>query len=453
MNKTAALWVVIAFLLASRSFVRPAYAVALYMFTFLVAPTAWWWGDFLENYRWNFFAGTLLLLTVVATRSDDAMEAERPLATNAIPILVLMAINAAFVHFLLAVNADSSFGWLIIRLKFILLFLMIQYAIRDQKDFRIVAVAIALGIGYIGYEATINERGSFSGGRLEGIGAAGVASSNHLASLLVTAVPLAVTVLFTDVSKWVKGAVLLACGFAFNVVLLCNSRGAFLGLILGGLAFLFMASGPARKQSRRIIGLAAVATFLLLGDPEIIQRFMTTFNSEGQRDTSAESRITFWTAATYMIRDYPLGSGGNSFSEGRGAQYLAGETRTETRAIHNGFLTETTDWGIQGGLLAVAFLSAIWQTLLRGRRLARLAGDTNAMMVFACIATALTAWIVSSIFGDYLNDEWGFWTAAFAYSYLRVRLLAPAAQQPRPVDSVRAPSRTWSPVIRPGAAR
>jgi putative inorganic carbon (hco3(-)) transporter len=371
MNKTAHVWMAIAGVLAVRAFVRPAYAVALYMFTFLVAPTFWWWGNMLENYRWNFFAGVLLLAAVLLVKDDRPASAEPPLRTTAVPILVLMAANATLVHIMLAVNPDPSLGWLIARLKFILLFFMIQYAIRDEKDYRIITLAITLGMGYIAYEATINERGSFSGGRLEGIGAAGVNSSNQLASLLVTGLPLAVTVLFTTIPNWTKGVVLVAAGLTFNLILLCNSRGSLLGLVVGGLVFLYMASGPARKQSRRILALAAVATLLLLGDVRIIDRFMSTFQTGEQRDASAQSRLEFWSAAWNMVQDYPLGSGGNSFSEGRGWQYLARAPGPgDTRAVHNGFITEMTDWGIQGFLITLSFIGAVWFTLQRGRRLA-----------------------------------------------------------------------------------
>jgi hypothetical protein len=100
------------------------------------------------------------------------------------------------------------------------------------------------------------------------------------------------------------------------------------------------------------------------------------------------------------------------------------EGPAETRAIHNGFLTEATDWGVQGFVLMFLFLSAVWRASLRGRRLALDTGDAHAVMVFACMAAGLLAWMVSSVFGDYLNQEWGFWVAAMAYSYLRVHTAA-----------------------------
>jgi hypothetical protein len=426
MNKTVLLWAAIASLLAIRSFARPSYALGLYMLTFFAAPRIWWWGDVIEAYRWNFYAGVLLLVTVIASSADVARKRESPLATNAAMVLALMAVNAVLVHLVLAVNATSSLGWLILRLKFILLFFLIQYTIRDKKDYGIFAMSIALGMAYIGYEATINERGSFNGGRLEGIGAAGVTDANQLASLLITGLPLAATVLFTATSRWTKGLTILCCALTFNVVLMCNSRGAFLGVLLSGIVFMLMASGPARKRAMSLVAVALLGTFLLLGDPEIVTRFMTTFTEEGQRDASAQNRIVFWTAASRMIADYPLGSGGNSFSEGRGWRYMRGDGGDEgnTRAIHNGFITETVDWGVQGFTLMMLFIGVVCRTIWSGRNVALEAGDANGVIVFACIGAALVAWLVSGIFGDYLNDEWGFWTAAAVYAYLRVHTLA-----------------------------
>lgn len=453
MTKMFAAWLLIAAVLAVRSFGRPSYAIGLYMLTFFANPKFWWWGNEYGDIRWNFYAGVLLIITVLASNSRVDMKMERPLSSTAVPFLALMAANAILVHVVFAANSDSSLGWLTIRLKFILLFFLIQYAVRDEKDFRITAWSIALGMAYIGYEVMVNDRGSFSGGRLEGVGAAGVQSSNQLASLLITGIPLATTLVVTTRDWRLKAAALLCAGLSFNVVLMCNSRGAFLGVLLAGAVFVWMASGPARKRSLRLVGVALFGTFLLLGDPEILERFKTTFTEEGQRDASAQNRIRFWTAAGKMIADYPFGSGGNSFSEGRGWQYLGGDEERGTRAIHNGFITEIADWGVQGFAVTMLFLAAVWKTTLRGRRLAVRAGDADAVVVFACVAAALTAWMVSSVFGDYLDEEWGYWTAALAYSYIRVHWPAGAAEQPddATTDPMPTPERTLAPAASRGA--
>ena len=434
MNKMVVIWMILAAVLAVRSFSKPSYAVSFYMLTFFAHPVFWWWGDMIRGYRWNLYAGVLLLFSLFMTRADDAFTRDNPLRTNTARILGFLVLNIIVVHVLFAANPDSSIGWIILRLKFVLLFFLLQYAIRDERDYRIVTWAIVLGMGYIGYEATIQGRGHFSGGRLEGIGAAGVDSSNQLASLLVTALPLGTTLLFTAIPKWQKAAVVVLCACAFNVVLLCNSRGSFLGALLAGVVFMAMASGPARKRSLRLAALALVGTLALLRDPEIINRFMTTFNEEAERDNSAESRLLFWGAGLRMLANYPFGSGGNSFSTARGWRFMPGGTAGaervgDTRALHNGYVTEATDYGVQGFTLTMLFIGSIWVTALRGRRAALKAGDANAVMIYALFAAAVTAWMVSSMFGDYLDEEWSFWTAAMAHSYLRLQLFA-SAQQP-----------------------
>ena len=65
MNKTVLVWMGIAALLSARSFVRPSYAVGFYMLSFFAAPAFWWWGDVIEGYRWNFYAGILLFGTLL----------------------------------------------------------------------------------------------------------------------------------------------------------------------------------------------------------------------------------------------------------------------------------------------------------------------------------------------------------------------------------------------------
>jgi hypothetical protein len=449
------LWMVIAAVLSIRAFSRPSYAVGFYMLTFFGHPFFWWWGDMLRGYRWNLYAGLLLLGTLVISRSDQAFEPESPLRTKSAQVLAFMVVNILAVHLFFAVNPDSSMAWVISRLKFILLFFVLQYAVRDEKDYRNVAWAIALGIGYIGYEATINERGHFSGGRLEGIGAAGVTSSNQLASLLITALPIASTLLFVQLKKWQKVALIILCAWTFNVVLMCNSRGAFLGLLLGGVVFLVLASGPARKRSLQLGGLALLGAILLLRDPEIVTRFMTTFNDEGERDHSAESRLFFWTAGMKMVASYPLGSGGNSFSEGRGWRFMPNTAASEaddragnTRALHNGFITELTDWGIQGFAMMLLFIGTMWTAILSGRSRALKAGDANSVMVFALLGAGVAGWMVSSVFGDYLNDEWGFWIAAMPYAYMRAReaVLASGAVASSELP-VAAPVVTLSPAV------
>src|SRR5690606_36649601 len=148
-----------------------------------------------------------------------------------------MVINATFIHYVLAADRGISLDTYVELLKFVVLYFLMMSAIRDRRDLQIVLVAMAFGAGYLGYEVPINERGTFTAGRLEGVGAPGADTANGLASMLLLVLPL-IGSLFIDGKRWHKILVMLGAPMALNVILMCNSRGAFLGLVGGAIVFL-----------------------------------------------------------------------------------------------------------------------------------------------------------------------------------------------------------------------
>jgi putative inorganic carbon (hco3(-)) transporter len=430
MSASVIVWVAMAAILLLMSVRRPVWAVALYMQTYFAAPQLWWWGDDIPQLRYALWAGIILLVaTAFASQTqDDGAEHPRMGSHKA---AVFMAINATIVHVAFAVNRGISLNTYTELLKYALLFYLLHLAIRDRKDFRIALVTLALGGLYIGWEITVNGRGDISGSRLEGVGAPGADTSNGLASLMLTILPLAG-------SLWVQGSwkhkalAVLSAPLILNVLLLCNSRGAFLGLIGAGVAFLIVARGQTRKRAFKTLALGAVALFLLLGDPKILDRFSTTFVGGEARDNSAASRLEFWRAGLRMLEDYPLGAGGAAFKEVLGRRYLAsivGEENAEARSLHNGFLTEATDWGVQGLVAKVLFIGfalvALYRTLERCRKENR----TNDALIGLSIWASAAGLLITCVFGSFLASEWTFWLVALAVRYSQLYATGEEAQR------------------------
>jgi O-antigen ligase len=331
---------------------------------------------------------------------------------------IWMAVNATFVQFVIASHPDISFENYVEFLKFVLLFFLLWRAIHDRHDMRIVIMSIALGAAYIGYEVTINERGDFNGSRLEGVGAPGADSSNSLASVMLLVLPLIGT-LFINGNLRHKATAVLAAPFALNVLLLCNSRGAFLGLIGAGLCFLLLARGPTRKQAIKATALGGVLLYLLLGDPKILDRFTTTFAGSEERDRSAASRMEFWQAGLRMLADYPLGDGAGSFKYVRGGQYISevlGEDAGE-RSLHNGYLTEATEWGVQGLILRLIFIGAAIGVALRTSNQCRREGRIEDSLMGTCLIVAVGGYLIACMFGSFIKNEWGYWIVALLVRY------------------------------------
>lgn len=424
MSITAGVWALLAVSLAAASLSRASWALALYMLTFFAAPQLWWWGRDLPGLRYALIAGFVLLASVVLNSSKAAIRQNVSARATTLAGLAMIA-NATFVQVALATDPAISFDGYVELIKFVMLYFLMSAAIQDRRDLRTVLVSLALGGAYIGYEVWYNERGDFNAGRLEGVGAPGADTANALASMLLMVLPL-IGSLFIDGRRWQKALVVLAAPLALNVVILCNSRGAFLGLIGGGLVFLLLSRGPTRRKAVRVLSLGGIALFLLLGDPEILQRFTTTFVGAEERDRSAASRIEFWKAGIAMLQDYPLGAGGDSFKYVHADKYLAQVGSVQTaRSIHNGYLTEATDWGVQGLVLKLLFIGTAIAAAYRRIGHCRAANRLDDALVGVSFIVAVASFLIICMFGSYLSSEWAFWIVAFLIRYSELYAVAP----------------------------
>lgn len=446
MSLTLVIWLFLFVVLALLAFVRPAYGVGLYMLTFFLCPPFWWWGNPIEGYRWNLYSGVILLAAVVLSRAAGPSNAERvmsPLARRLCWIAFFILLNATVVHAALADSWEISSDKYILLAKFILLFFMIHLTVRTEVDLRIVLLAILLGAGYIGYEVTINDRGRIESNRLEGIGAPAASQANQFASLMVTLLPVT-AVFFLAGRWWEKLAMLPIAPFIVNVILLCNSRGAFLAAITSAVAILILAPRPVRMKALKVVALGAFATWMLLGDARIVERFLTTFADDEERDASANTRIENAKAGLEMIKDYPLGAGGDGFKNAHGRKYQSALGYGDNAgSIHNGFLNEACEWGVQGLLLRMAFVLGTIVLLWRNARLPCAAGQEFGHLLGAALLAGLTAFLVTCLFGDFLDSEWGYWITALGVAHSRfVFSRRPAAVEPQ-----------WQSALTPAAPR
>jgi hypothetical protein len=431
MSTTLLAWVAITCGLTLVSFRRATYGFSLYLFTFFLLPMLWWWGRPLPALRWNLFAGIIFALAVVLQYVREPLQASPPEDTSRVgKFLVAIVINATFVHLVLAPDFGISLDNYIRVLKFAALFFLILASVRNPSDFRLVLWSVVLGAAYIGYEVTINDRGNMVRGRLEGIGAAGVTDANQLASLMVTVLPLAGGLFFSG-SRRDKILVAITGPLILNVILLCSSRGALLAMVLGGLSFLLTASGRARKQAAYGLGLAALAVFVLAGDPEILSRFATTFAPAEERDTSSATRLVYWSAGLRMVVDHPLGAGGDGYKRAYSSEYLSGEgIDAGARSVHNGILNEACEWGLQGWALRMLFIASAMLLARRRVRQHAAQGRNNEAVLGGCLIAAMVAFTCSSMFGDYMDDEWGYWIPALIVAYSRLSTAEAPATEP-----------------------
>lgn len=420
MSNTAYLWLAMFGLFTVLSLIRPVYGVSLYLLTYFALPDFWWWGKApLGGYRWTLIGGIILLCAAIAGRGKAANDALSPERRRITWLVILMGCNFTIVQFIIGIGTVTVNDYSL-DMKFLLLFLCIISTVHTPQDLKILILSLVVGIGYLGYEVTINGRGKISHGRLEGVGIPGATAANDLGSLIVTFLPLAAALVICGKGWKLRLLAVAAGGLAFNVVLLVNSRGAFLSLIASGITLLLVATGKERKQALKAIGLCGLACLIFLGDPRILDRFMTTFASDEDRDHSAAGRIEFWKAGMLMIKDYPLGAGSKSFKKGPGTRYLRMAGAEEDRALHNGFINDAVEWGIQGAILRLWLIGTALMAMYRSRMTGYLDWCTNERFLAICVICGAVALMVTSIFGNFIDHEWCWLLMAVAVGICQV---------------------------------
>lgn len=325
-----------------------------------------------------------------------------------------MVANMTFVHLVFGNAGEASYEAYIAELKFLLLTYLFVRVVRTTGDLQVVILAIVLGAGYLGYECNINERGRIQANRLEGVGAPGATTANHFASLLVSILPLVTPLLLAGRIRH-KLVAIIAAPLILDVVLLCNSRGAFLAAIISVFVFILCAPKGLRGTAYRYLAAGLVVLFLLVGDTRIIDRFLTTFADSEERDHSAQSRIDFWMCGIEMLQDYPLGAGGNAFKKTHGHKYLdSSNPDQQARSLHNGFLQEATSWGIQGLFLRLLWFFCAIRMAYDARRQKMLKSSKFLFVTQLGILTGLAAFLGTAMFTSVFDAEWGFWLIALA---------------------------------------
>jgi len=419
MSITLVAWFALFVTLCVLTLTRCSWGVALYLLTYYINPVFWWWGKhipWIATMQWNLAAALVLgvgVLLDVRRRQVDGTGTS-PLVLQ---LLFVYGINAVAIHLLFANDPHTSYGALVLLWKQLGLLVLLLYAIRDRFDFKVLVYSIVAGALYVGFEVVINGRGDFSEGRLEGLGMANIGDSNYLAGLLCMSLPLAGWLLLCG--RWPeKIFALVSLPLIMDTILRCNSRGAFLALIVAAVWLILRSKGRYRKYAFVGVVLGGMCALTLAQDPDIANRFWSIFVSSEERDISAQSRFDLWTQALEMIGDYPLGSGGEAaFKSPRGISYLRDIGRWNRFAVHNGYLDIAAGWGVQALMLYLFAIFLVWRNLKRSTATLHLEDRPRTAFLGVCVEAVLITQMAVAMFISNLDSESFFWWIAMAATF------------------------------------
>ncbi len=390
------------------TFYNPVYGVATYIFEWHNHPPYWWWGDDLPMLRWSFSVALITLMSVIINKKR--LKPLESIEFTPLIWLLLFVVNSYFVSFSHAVLPKDSIALSLDWLKLCVNFFLMVYIIRRPKDYHLVILVLILCVANFGRVAF-----DVGSNRDLGIMAPNATGGNAVAAHVVTVMPFIGMMFLLASKKWEKAIAVITLPFALNLIILENSRGAFLGLaVLAPLAIIWL-KGKLRVQV--IAGLiAALLVFFYLAPEEFWNRMSTM--EEYEQESSAMSRIYLWQGGVAMMMDNPMGVGGEGFVP-LSFQYVPELTSQMLdkggKTVHNTFLNVGTEWGFIGLFLYLGFIIHIWIITMRIKRDGKSHPDLMYYYYQAItIQMALIGAMVAGFFIDSQMSEVIFWVSAFA---------------------------------------
>nr|WP_320114288.1 O-antigen ligase family protein [uncultured Desulfuromonas sp.] len=289
---------------------NPALGIYGYLADYCIAPSGQWWGKPFAHMGVR-FSFTLALVTMAGAflQRKNLNYGEFFFSKQEKYFLFFLFVVWA-IHFITpgTVGRYGNFDHPAVKLTKIFIFtMMLSHIVTDMKKLKGLFFALASASLFLGIKAYSIPYSQFANGRLEGIGGADFAEANFFAAFMAAMLPL-IGVLF--LRSGFKGKVYFAiCGaFTANAVVLCRSRGSFLGLMAGALAAMYYAPKKYRKQVVALIFIG-ITGVVYLTDDYFLQRITTISTDQSEMDESSSSRIRLWTAGIKMAVSHPLGIG------------------------------------------------------------------------------------------------------------------------------------------------
>ena len=414
MSRMLGLWLLLYFGGLGLAIIHPFFPLIAYLAFYYMPPHLNWWGSPLPDLRYSLTAAAVLGLSVILLRSQ--LEPLKEEKNPAMRWFTAFGLNSVTVT-AWALDAARSWMYTVVLLKLVILYSLVPAAVRTPAQFDWFGTAHVVGASYWGYKAWTNPKRE--SGRLMAVGGVDTQNDNQAAGHLLTVIPFIALYALTE-KRIVRRAVIAVCGaFVINVFILCNSRGATVGLVITAVSAIFLA-GAGRRKHLIAAAILGGMTVLYLADAEFVERQQTTTNAQ---DSSALSRYVIWRAGLEVLKDHPFGGGGRTFHL-LSPQYLPREMMEKydqgtERSPHNTFIQLATDWGVQGFLLFSIFLLFTFRMLHRIRK--RAAGDSWYIYRSLAIQSALIGSLTAGFFSSRLYGESTYWMCALAFALYRIQ--------------------------------
>lgn len=381
----------------------PTLGVLNYVMIYQIDPQSAWWGIPLRDMGLRFsLIAALFLFAGILLKGTDRRVGRRCGQGWEISLAALVVIALLSVWTGVGYNAECE-ARLDKFLKMMLFVFMMGRLINTRQKMRRLLWIFVLGTMYLGHQAYVAGPHRFYMGRLNDIGGPDFQFSSGFAVHLAAVLPL-VGAAFLISRSWIGRIWTLVTGaLAFNAMVLCRTRSAFVGLVAGAAVAALVA--PRDRRVRIVVMLLLCSgAAMTLTDAGFWQRMLTITDPQvGTTDTAVVTRLDVWKVGLRMIADHPLGVGAGNFERMTRAYYH------ERRAAHNSFLNCVAELGIPAGIVFFAMLfSSFWRLRRAMHDAEKLPCPLELKFIGYGVLVSMVTYVVAGVFTERFYTE-SFW--------------------------------------------
>lgn len=398
--------------LGSALFVDAVWGFYTYQLVYFFNPEARWWSHYLPGFRYSLVVSVILLITFIARHK--AYSANK---LSSIPQTKWMVLLLSLYFLVIFFPIDPFFHKkAVIGLVKLFIIIFIAYKLIDTVSKLDLALwSYILGATYIAMEA--KRVGRNSQGRVEGIGTVDMPEANGTAASIAPTLIILIFYLWQGTSKYIKLAALICAAIIANGVVLINSRGSFVGIVIGSTFFLLhMLFSKVQLGRQRLIAVLIILSGLggvLYVTDDLFWSRMQTIASDDER-SSGSHRTHMWMSAIDLASDHPLGVGANGF-QALSQEYVDSELffgGQTSKSVHSSWFQLLSEIGWLGLFVYLCLLGSCF-TLFR--KVKKHLKEGKAYFYYQVIALegALLTYMGAASFIDIARSEIFFWLITF----------------------------------------
>jgi hypothetical protein len=386
-----------------------SWGVCVWILEYFFHPQIRWWYHQLPELRYSFLIILSLLLSYFIRNKQYSANRLRDLPQTK---WILGMLGMCGLIYFWAAWQEMHLQFLIAYAKLIVIIGIVYKVIDTPVKYERVLWAYMLGGLYIGFLAYSS--GRTWGGRLEGIGLADGMDVNAISAAVVAIIPIVLYYVFYEEKLLLRGVSVVFLAFMLNMLILANSRGAFLGLI-GSSAYYFFRTyfSPIPGKDKKTVQMVLVACcgvglFFYLADESFWMRMSTLSEATDQAAVKA-GRTYFWLKTFDLVKMHPFGVGiwGYQYLS---PQFIPAEMLTvgefgARRAVHSTIFQSLSEYGYIGIPLAGGMIFSNFIYMWRVEKYLLKESLYKLYLKAISIESAFVSFLIAALFIDLLHAQ------------------------------------------------